>query len=73
MSFEMRRRDESARHFMHAERRAVATRLTDVQVTACADAHRRNLEAARTAMAVPRGRLVEADLSGVSGRGVPST
>jgi hypothetical protein len=50
---------------MHAERRAVAARQTDVQVTTRADAHHRNLEAARTAMAAAGQRLVETDLSGV--------
>jgi hypothetical protein len=63
-SFEMQCRDEAARYFMHVERRAAAERLADAQETACATAHRRNLEAAMAAMAAAEQRLVGADRSG---------
>jgi hypothetical protein len=63
-SFETQRRNESVWHFMHAERRAAAARQADTQATAHADAHRRNLKAARTVMAVAEQSLAEADQSG---------
>jgi hypothetical protein len=49
---------------MHAERRAAAAIQADMQATAHTDAHRRNLEAARTAMVVAEQSLAEADQSG---------
>jgi hypothetical protein len=51
------RRDQSAQEFIVAERRAAAARLADEHAAAHADAHRRNIEAARAAMAVAEQRL----------------
>jgi hypothetical protein len=42
---------------MAAERRAASARLAEDHAAACADAHRRNIEAARAAMAVAEQRL----------------
>jgi hypothetical protein len=53
-------RDEAARYFMHAERRAAAEMLGDAQATPRATAHLRNIEAARVAV---EQRLAEADKS----------
>jgi hypothetical protein len=49
---------------MAAERRAAAARLADEHVAARADAHRRNIEAARVAMAAVEQRLAQADVAG---------
>jgi hypothetical protein len=74
MSFETQHRDEAARHFMHAERSAAAERLGGAQATAHANAHRRNIEAARAAMVVAEQRLAEGIGAGASvgGSGTPS-
>jgi hypothetical protein len=61
VSFETRCRDEAARHFMVAERRAAMERVAEAQATARATAHRHNSEAARSAAAVTEQRLVEED------------
>jgi hypothetical protein len=49
---------------MAAERRAAATRLAEDHAAAHADAHRRNIEAARAAMAEAEQRLFRADVTG---------
>jgi hypothetical protein len=56
-SFEMQRRDQAAQELMAAARRAAAARLAEVHTTARADTHRRNIEAARAAMAEAERRL----------------
>jgi hypothetical protein len=50
-SFETQHHDRVAQQLMAAERRAVAARLAENHTAARADAHRRNIEAARVAMA----------------------
>jgi hypothetical protein len=62
-SFETQHRDESAWHFMHAWRTVAAKRLGDAQATAHATAHRRNIEAARAAMAAAKEQLTKVDRS----------
>jgi hypothetical protein len=47
MSLEMKHRDEAARQFMVAKRRAAADRLVASQAAIRLVAHRRNMEAAR--------------------------
>jgi hypothetical protein len=49
---------------MAAERRAAAARLAEDHAAACADAHCRNIEAARAAMAEAKRRLFRADVAG---------
>jgi hypothetical protein len=49
---------------MAAERRAAATRLAEDHAAARADAHRRNIEAVRAAMAEAEQRLFWADVAG---------
>jgi hypothetical protein len=49
---------------MHVERRAAAERLGDAQATARANAHRRNIEATKAALATAEQRLAKADMSG---------
>jgi hypothetical protein len=49
---------------MAAERRAAAARLAEDHATARADAHRRNIKAARAAMAKAEQRLFRADVVG---------
>jgi hypothetical protein len=49
---------------MHVERRAAVERLGDAQATARANAHRRNIEATKAALATTEQRLAEADMSG---------
>jgi hypothetical protein len=49
---------------MAAERRASAARLAEEHAAARADAHRRNIEAARDAMAAAEQRLAQADMDG---------
>jgi hypothetical protein len=63
-SFEMQRRDRVAPELMAAERRAAAARLAEDHAAARADAHRRNINAARTAMAEAEQRLFRADVAG---------
>lgn len=48
---------------MAAERRAAAARLAEDHTAARADAHRRNIEAARAAMAEAERRLFRADVA----------
>jgi hypothetical protein len=48
---------------MAAERRAAAARLAEDHVAACADTHRRNIEAARAVMAEAEKRLFRADVA----------
>jgi hypothetical protein len=62
--FEMQRRDRAARELMAAERRAAAVRLAEDHAAARADAHRRNIKAARAAMAEADQRLFRADMTG---------
>jgi hypothetical protein len=49
---------------MAAERRAAAARLAEDHAAARADAHCRNIEAARAAMAEAERRLFRADVAG---------
>lgn len=62
-SFETQRRDRAAQELMAAERRAAAARLAEDHTAARADAHRRNIEAARAAMAEDERRLFRADVA----------
>jgi hypothetical protein len=62
-SFEMQHRDWAAQELMAAERRAAAARLAEDHTTARTDAHRRNIEAARAAMAKAERRLFWADVA----------
>jgi hypothetical protein len=64
VSFETQFRDEVARQFMVAERRATAKRVAEAQAAARSAAHRRNIEAARAAMAVNERHLNEHDRRG---------
>jgi hypothetical protein len=48
---------------MAAERRAAAARLAEDHTAARADAHRRNIEAARAAMAEAKRRLFRVDVA----------
>jgi hypothetical protein len=49
---------------MAAERRAAAARLAEDHAAACADAYRRNIEAARATMAVAEQRLFQVNVTG---------
>jgi hypothetical protein len=60
----MQRRDQSAQELMAAERRATAARLAEEHAAAHADAHRRNIEAARAAMPTTEQRLFQTDVTG---------
>jgi hypothetical protein len=62
-SFEMQRHDRAAQELMAAKRRAAAARLAEDHTAARADAHRRNIEAARAAMAEAETRLFRADVA----------
>ena len=62
-SFETQRRDRAAQELMAAERRAAVARLAEDHTAARADAHRRNIEAARAAMAEAERRLFRADVA----------
>jgi hypothetical protein len=48
---------------MAAERRAAAARLAEEHAAARAEAHRRNIKAARAAMAAAEQRLTQADVA----------
>jgi hypothetical protein len=63
-SFETWCHDQSAQDFMAAEWRTAAARMADEHAAARADAHRRNIEAARAAMALAEQCLAQADLAG---------
>jgi hypothetical protein len=60
----MQRRDRAAQELMAAERRAAAARMAEDHAAARADAHRRNIEAARAVMAEAEQRLFQADVTG---------
>jgi hypothetical protein len=62
-SFETQHRDRAAQELMAAERRAAAARLVEDHTATRADAHRRNIEAARAAMAEVERRLFRADMA----------
>jgi hypothetical protein len=62
--FETQRRERSAQELMAAKRRATTARLAEDHAAARADAHRRNIEAARAAMAEAEQRLFWADVIG---------
>jgi hypothetical protein len=59
----MQRRDRAAQELMAAERRAVAARMVEDHTAAHTDAHHRNIEAARAAMAEADRRLFWADVA----------
>jgi hypothetical protein len=61
--FKMQRRDRAAHELMAAERRAAAARLVEDHTAARADAHHRNIEAVRAAMAEAERRLFWADVA----------
>jgi hypothetical protein len=61
--FETQRRDRTMQELMAAERRAAAARLAEDHAAAHADAHRRNIEAARAMMAEAEQRLFRADVA----------
>jgi hypothetical protein len=63
-SFETQRHDRAALELMAAERRAAAARLAEDHAAARADAHRRNIEAARAVMAEAERGLFRADVAG---------
>jgi hypothetical protein len=63
-SFETQRHDQSAQELMSAERWAATARLAEDHAVDRADAHRRNIEAARAAMAAAERRLFQADMTG---------
>jgi hypothetical protein len=63
VSFETHHRDRAAQELMAAERRAAAARLAEDHTAARADAHRRNIKAARVAMAEAERRLFRADVA----------
>jgi hypothetical protein len=63
-SFETQRRDRAAQELMAAERRTAVARLAEDQAATRADAHRRNIEAARAAMAEAERGLFWADVAG---------
>jgi hypothetical protein len=56
-SFEMQHRDRAAQELMAAERRAAAARLAEDHAATRTNAHRRNIEAARVALAEAEQRL----------------
>jgi hypothetical protein len=62
-SFETQRCDQSAPDLMAAERRAASARLVEEHAVARADAHRRNTEVARAAMATAEQRIFRADVT----------
>jgi hypothetical protein len=62
-SFETQRRDQAAQELMAAERRAAAARLAEDHAAARVDSHRRNIKAARAAMAEAERRLFRADVA----------
>jgi hypothetical protein len=64
VSFETQRRDRAALELMAAKRRAAAARLAEDHAAARADAHRRNMEAARAAMTEGEERLFRVDVAG---------
>jgi hypothetical protein len=61
--FETKRRDRAVQELMAAERRVAAARLAEDHTAACADAHRRNIEAARAMMAEAERRLLRVDVA----------
>jgi hypothetical protein len=63
-SFEMLRRDRAAQELMATERRVAAARLVEDHAVARADAHCRNIEATRDAMAEAERCLFRADMAG---------
>jgi hypothetical protein len=63
-SLKTQRRDRAAQELMAAERRAAAARLAEDHAATRVDAHRRNIEAARAAMAEAEQRLFQADMTG---------
>jgi hypothetical protein len=63
-SFETQGHDRAAQELMAAESRAAAARLAEDHAAARADAHRRNIEAARAAMAEAEQRLFRANVAG---------
>jgi hypothetical protein len=63
-SFETQRRDWSAQKLMAAGRRAIAAKLAEDHAAARVAAHRRNIEAARAAMAAAKQRLFQSDVTG---------
>jgi hypothetical protein len=62
-SFEMHRPDRAVQELMAAERRVAVARLAEDHTATRADAHRRNIEAARAAMAEAERRLFRADVA----------
>jgi hypothetical protein len=62
-SFETQRHDRAAQELMAAERRAASARLAEDHTTARTDFHRRNIEAARAAMAEAERRIFQADVA----------
>jgi hypothetical protein len=62
-SFETQRRDRAAQELMAAERRAAAARLAEDHTAAHADTHRRNIEAARAAIAEAERHLFRVDVA----------
>jgi hypothetical protein len=62
-SFEMQRRDRAAQELMAAKRRAAAARMAEDHTAARADVHRRNIKAARAAMAEAERRLFWVDVA----------
>jgi hypothetical protein len=64
VSFETQRRDWAAQELMATERRAAAARLAEDHAAARADAHHRNIEAARAAMVEAKRRLFWANVAG---------
>jgi hypothetical protein len=63
VSFETQGRDRAVQELMAAERRAIVARLAEDHTAARADAHRRNIEAARAAMAEAERHLFRADVA----------
>jgi hypothetical protein len=59
----MQRHDRAAQELMAAERRAAAARLAEDHTAARADAHCRNIEAVRAAMAEAERHLFRADVA----------
>jgi hypothetical protein len=62
-SFEMQLCDRAAQELMAAKRRAAAARLAEDHTAARVDAHRRNIKAARAAMAEAERCLFRADVA----------
>jgi hypothetical protein len=63
-SFETHRHDRAAQELMAAERRAAAARLGEDHAAAHANAHCRNIKAARAAMVDAERRLFRVDVAG---------